>query len=78
MAHLHEKTSVISQPHVAFLTFLGHHGLLDTNRNDSICVAPPKVAKTSLVVTVRCRCRLHYHAKTLPMEQHALKNVNNC
>jgi hypothetical protein len=35
------------------------------NRNDPICVASPKVAKASTMVTVACRChrryRGHYH-----------------
>ncbi len=40
------------------LTWLSHLWRRETNRNDPICVVPPKVAKAS---TVTCHCRWHYH-----------------
>ncbi len=48
--------------HVAvqiFLSYIGHLGRLDTNRNDPICVEPPKVAKAS---TATWHCRWCYRA----------------
>jgi hypothetical protein len=40
----------------------------DIDRIISIFVEPPKVDKASTVLTAKCRCPQHYHAKTLPME----------
>ncbi len=42
------KRNCRQQPHVT------------RNRNNLICVSSPKVAKTSIMVTVLCRCRQHY------------------
>jgi hypothetical protein len=41
-----------------FLSYIGHLGRLDTNRNDPICVEPPKVAKAS-TATWHCRRRCY-------------------
>jgi len=40
-------------------------------RTISICIALPKVAKASTIVTVARRCRWHFHLKMLPMETRA-------
>jgi hypothetical protein len=42
-------------------------GGMTKKRNVLICVALPKVAKASTIVSVVCRCCWHYQAKTLPM-----------
>ncbi len=38
------------------------------NRNDPICVTPPKVAEACSVATFACYCDWRYCAKTSPME----------
>jgi hypothetical protein len=58
-----ENFDFLRQGHFSFAC-LGHLGQWDTNRNDPICVAPPKVAKAS---TVTCCCRWSYHQQMLPM-----------
>ncbi len=35
-------------------------GSMTRNRNNPICVASPKVAKASTMVTVACHCHRHY------------------
>jgi hypothetical protein len=35
------------------------------DRNDPICVAPPKVAKASTIVTVPCRSHQLFHLKNI-------------
>jgi hypothetical protein len=42
---------------------LGTLGGTIRNRNNPICVASPKVAKTRTMVSVACRCHRHYRAK---------------
>jgi hypothetical protein len=41
-------------------TCLGHLGPCETNRNDPICVATPKVAKASTMIYIVCHCRWHF------------------
>jgi hypothetical protein len=36
-------------------------GGVTSNRNNPICIASPKVAKASTMVTVACNCHQHYH-----------------
>jgi hypothetical protein len=45
------------------------------NRNDPICVAPPKVAKASTIATVTCRCCWRYHLKNIANVNTALNGV---
>jgi hypothetical protein len=45
------------------LTCLDHLGRRDIDRNNPICVASPKVAKASRIVTVACRCHQCNHLK---------------
>jgi hypothetical protein len=47
---------------------------LGGNRNNPICFAPPKVAKARTMVSVACRCRLHYRDK-LRQCKHGLRNA---
>jgi hypothetical protein len=42
------------------------------NRYDPICVAAPKVAKASTVVTVACCCRWHFQPKNFANRNTAL------
>ncbi len=35
------------------------------NRNDLICVVPPKVAEASTTVTLECRCHHHFRLKNI-------------
>ncbi len=37
----------------------------DRNKNDPICIMPPKVAKASTIVTVECHCRRHFCLKNI-------------
>jgi hypothetical protein len=43
------------------------------NRNDPICVALPKKANASTIVTLTCRCHQHFHLKNIANGNTALE-----
>ncbi len=44
------------------------------NRNDPICVALPKKANASTIVTLNCRCHHHFHLENIGNGNTALEN----
>ncbi len=44
-------------------------GDVTRKRNNPICVAQPKVAKSSTMVSVACRCRRHFRDKLCQCKQ---------
>ncbi len=60
-------------------TCLGHLGWRTRNRNNPICVASPKVAKASTMMTVICCCCWHYRRRyrsKLRQCKHGLMHVS--